>query len=209
MRSPKITKKEKKKMKNPYEVLGINEGASDEEIKKAYRELVKKYHPDKYVNNPLADLAAEKMKEINDAYDALTKGGNSNGYSSGGNSSQASYNAIRAAINAGNLAAAENMLNSFNDRGAQWHYLYGVICLKKGFYDMAKSHFDRACSLEPTNSEYAAARNSMENGYRTYRNASDLNGYPAGGCSACDMCQGLLCADCCCECMGGDLIPCC
>ena len=69
MRSPKITKKEKKKMKNPYEVLGIKEGASDEEIKKAYRELVKKYHPDKYVNNPLADLAAEKMKEINDAYE--------------------------------------------------------------------------------------------------------------------------------------------
>ena len=63
-------------MKNPYEVLGVKEGASDEEIKKAYRELVKKYHPDKYVNNPLADLAAEKMKEINDAYDALTKGGN-------------------------------------------------------------------------------------------------------------------------------------
>lgn len=56
---------------NPYEVLGVNPTDDEETIKKAYRELVKKYHPDKYVNNPLADLAAEKMKEINKAYDMI------------------------------------------------------------------------------------------------------------------------------------------
>ena len=61
-------------MKDPYEVLGVPHGASDEEIKKAYRELARKYHPDNYANNPLADLAQEKMKEINEAYDTLTKG---------------------------------------------------------------------------------------------------------------------------------------
>lgn len=55
-------------MKNPYEVLGIKEGASEEEIRKAYKDLVRKYHPDKYANNPLSDLAEEKMKEINEAY---------------------------------------------------------------------------------------------------------------------------------------------
>ena len=196
-------------MKNPYEVLGVKEGASDEETKKAYRELVKKYHPDKYVNNPLADLAAEKMKEINDAYDALTKGGNNSGYSSGNTGNYANFNAVRSAINAGNLAEAERLLNQMSDRGAQWHYLYGVICLRRGFYDMARSHFDRACSLDPSNAEYQNARNSMNNGFNTYRNMGNANGYPAGGCSTCDMCQGLLCADCCCECMGGDLIPCC
>ena len=54
---------------NPYEVLGVSENADEETIKKAYKELVKKYHPDRYINNPLADLAAEKMKEINKAYD--------------------------------------------------------------------------------------------------------------------------------------------
>ena len=52
---------------NPYEVLGVPENADEETVKKAYKELVKKYHPDKYVNNPLADLAAEKMKEVNKA----------------------------------------------------------------------------------------------------------------------------------------------
>ena len=62
---------------NPYEVLGVPENASEEEIKKAYKELVKKYHPDKYQDNPLADLAEEKLQEVNEAYDMLTKNRNS------------------------------------------------------------------------------------------------------------------------------------
>ena len=57
-------------MNDPYSVLGVSPDASDEEIKKAYRELARKYHPDNYQNNPLADLAEEKMKAINEAYDA-------------------------------------------------------------------------------------------------------------------------------------------
>ena len=60
--------------KNPYEILGVRPGASEEEIKKAYREMVKKYHPDKYKNNPLEDLAKEKMQEINQAYESLQSG---------------------------------------------------------------------------------------------------------------------------------------
>ena len=58
---------------NPYKVLGVKDGASYDEIKRAYREMVKKYHPDKYQNNPLADLADVKMREINEAYDAIMK----------------------------------------------------------------------------------------------------------------------------------------
>ena len=55
-------------MKDPYEVLGVSKNASQEEIKKAYRELSRKYHPDSYVDNPLADLAEEKFKEVQEAY---------------------------------------------------------------------------------------------------------------------------------------------
>ena len=72
---------------NPYEVLGVSRDADEETIKKAYKELVKKYHPDRYINSPMADMASEKMKEINMAYDMLT-GKNQNAdtgaYNSGG-----------------------------------------------------------------------------------------------------------------------------
>ena len=67
-------------MRDPYSVLGVSQNASDDEVKKAYRELARKYHPDNYQNNPLADLAEEKMKEINEAYDTITKQ-RSGGYS--------------------------------------------------------------------------------------------------------------------------------
>ena len=56
-------------MRDPYEILGVSRDASDEEIKNAYRQLARKYHPDNYADNPLSDLASEKMKEINEAYD--------------------------------------------------------------------------------------------------------------------------------------------
>ena len=108
-------------MRDPYSVLGVDQNASDEEIKKAYRELARKYHPDNYQNNPLADLAEEKMKEINEAYDAITKsraGGGGYQQSSGSYSQQRSYGGsanptfaqIRNLINAGDLQTAERLL---------------------------------------------------------------------------------------------------
>ena len=57
--------------KNPYDVLGVSPSASDDEIKKAYRDLTRKYHPDANVDNPLADLAEEKFKEVQEAYDTI------------------------------------------------------------------------------------------------------------------------------------------
>ena len=67
-------------MKDPYSVLGVSRNATDDEIKDAYRELARKYHPDNYAGNPLSDLAQEKMKEINEAYDAIISERRSEGY---------------------------------------------------------------------------------------------------------------------------------
>lgn len=202
-------------MRDPYEVLGVSPNASEEEVKKAYRELARKYHPDKYVDNPLADLAQEKMKEINEAYDTIIKGGgarNASYGSAGGNAGRsytggtAQYAAIRSAINAGNLAFAEQQLMAVANRTAEWYFLMGSVYYRKGWVDEARKHFATACSMDPSNMEYRQALARVQTGGQAYRPA----GY--GGMSNsgnCDCCSSLLCADCCCECMGGDLIPCC
>ena len=129
-------------MNDPYSVLGVSPSASDEEIKKVYRDLARKYHPDNYQDNPLADLAQEKMKAINEAYDTITRaraGGASQSsqsysqsygqqsYADQSTASNATYNQIRQAINAGNLTLAEQLLASIPTRDAEWYFLNGAV----------------------------------------------------------------------------------
>ena len=202
--------------KDPYKVLGVAPNASDDEIKSAYRALARKYHPDKYADSDLKDLADEKMKEVNAAYEEIQKmrsgGGQSRGsnYNSG-NASSGRYNYanVRRNIQMGNIGAAEAELNSVDmgDRAAEWNYLMGLVMTRKGYYNDAARFFDTACNMDPTNQEYRAARNQLRHNAGAY--GTGYNTQNSGGCSGCDMCQALLCADCCCECMGGDLIRCC
>lgn len=201
-------------MRNPYEVLGIKEGASEEEIKKAYRELVKKYHPDQYQDNPLAKLAEEKLREVNEAYDYLMKNGN---VKSGGGwennqrwnnqNGDVFYNQVRININNGNIGGAEEMLNRSSSRTAEWYYLKGLIFLRRGWYDEAYSHIQTAVNMEPDNFEYRSALNNLNMSNRAYRGNAYGRGYNQGP-DLCTMCQCLWCSDCCCECAGGDLIGC-
>ena len=196
-------------MKDPYKILGVNHNATEEQIKDAYKELVKKYHPDKYVDNPLSDLASEKMQEINWAYNELTKSKSSYN-NSNQNERFANFNQVRVLINQNRINEAQNALNAMAVRNAEWHYLMGVVMQRKGWNDMAYQHFTSACSADPYNQEYAAAKANMDTRRTNYMNTGYSQGYPqGGGCNTCDMCQGLICADCCCECMGGDLISCC
>jgi molecular chaperone DnaJ len=199
---------------DPYKVLGVSEDATQEEIRAAYRELVKKYHPDQYANNPLSDLAQEKLKEINLAYDMLAdKSHNGRGPSGGAYGAGAGpgmeFAQIRDMIVRGNIQGAESALNAIQGRNAEWHYLYGVVCLRKGWYDQAREHMQKAVRMEPNNVEYRAGLNninSMSFGYGRSYQRSGMQGDSGG---LCNICATLWCADCCCECMGGDFIPCC
>lgn len=209
--------------KNPYAVLGVAENATDEQIKSAYRELAKKYHPDNYQDSPLRDLATEKMKEINEAYDEVQRmrkegrnysssynsGYNSNGYNN--SYTQTNYPDVRNFIRNGRLDDAQTILNGVTaaNRDAEWYFLQGMINYNKGWTDQAYSYFKTACDMDPSNIEYRQTFNRI-NQQRTYTTPEYNRTQNTGcGCSSCDICTALCCADACCECMGSDLCRCC
>ena len=199
-----------------YQVLGINKGSTIEEVKQAYRNLSKKYQQESMNGSPLADIARQKMKELDIAYDQIMSDMNVgynaapsysyNAYQSGGSSQ---YYDVRQQINGGRIDDAETILNGIPQqmRDAEWYYLKGQIHQNRGWFDDAYNNYQTACSMDPNNTEYANAFMSLNRnatgGYRQNYGSS------SSSCSACDICSGLICADCCCECMGGDLISCC
>lgn len=218
---------------DPYKVLGVAPDATDEQIKLAYRELARKYHPDNYANNPLADLAQEKMKQINEAYDTIQKQRKaSQSYQSAGSyqqtRSQSSYQGsyqygqrstaqfadIRRLIMQRRIVEAEELLDGVPaaSRSGEWYFLKGNILYNKGWLDEAYRYFTKACQLEPNNREFQNALQQISWQRGNGRPAGYGYGgqvYRSGGADVCDIFNTLICADCCCECMGGDLISCC
>ena len=178
-------------MVNPHEILGIPKDATKDEIRRAYKKLAKEYHPDKYRDNPLQNLAEEKMQEVNEAYTILmdkadgkseTKPKNSNTY--GNNTSHTSKDytrpydtsnntassnmgsastlgTIRTDIYSGNLSRAEKSLNAISDKNAEWNYLMGLLYQRRGWYDSAHNYFIKASQMDPTNSAYRDALDNM------------------------------------------------
>lgn len=213
-------------MNDPYQVLGVPESATDEEVKKAYRDLARKYHPDNYHDNPLADLAQERMKEINAAYEQITKersgGGNRSGGGYGGygygyggagqqyrqtsSSGSSVLQQVRMAVNAGNLSRAEALLANYGDHNAEWNFLKGVVCYRRGWMDEAKRYYETACQMDPGNAEYRRALDYMANGPR---NAYRPGGAPFGTeiCAGNDLCMRLCCLYMLCN--GGGYFCCC
>lgn len=192
-------------MSDPYQVLGVKPDASDDEIKRAYRELARKYHPDNYQNNPLADLAEEKMKEVNEAYDAVTKmrsgGGQSytGGYQGSGYNQQSQNNdptfaRVRNLINNGSVDQAEQLLNGVNNHSAEWYFLRGSIAYRRGWLDEARQNYQIAVRMDPNNLEYRQAFNMMQQGGYSYRPAGNVS----GGMDAMDCCTTMMCLNCLC-----------
>ena len=210
---------------DPYSILGISPNASNDEVKKAYRDLSRKYHPDSYVDNPLADLAEEKFKEVQEAYDQIMKdregGYTGAGYSQGGQSgyqdagrsySQDSsedmvqLNAAVNYINSRQYREALNVLSRMSRRSARWYYCSAAANAGIGNNVEALNHARQAVNMEPNNPEYTNLLNQLQWSSQRYQTNSYGGGRPAY--STGNFCCDLWCADSCCECMGGDLCPC-
>lgn len=201
---------------NPYSVLDVSPNATNEEVKKAYRELSRKYHPDSYVNNPLSDLAEEKFKEVQEAYDQIMKerenGSRGSSYeygqsyssgSAGDNSAE--MNTVYQYLNARRYQEALGMLARVSPRSARWYYYSAIANAGIGNNIIAYENAQQAVNMDPGNAEYANLYNQLawqSQRYQTSR--TNYGGYNTG-----NLCCDLWCADSLCECMGGDLISCC
>ena len=207
-------------MRDPYQVLGVPSTATDEEVKKAYRDLARKYHPDNYHDNPLADLAQERMKEINEAYEAVQsqrKAQRSGGYSAGGqryggqgygyqNGYQSGgyqggytsrYQRVRMAISSGDLNLAEELLNAQSDHDAEWNFLKGAICYRRGWLDEARRYYQTAVTMAPDNPEYQRALDILEGRGTAYRpeGYGDVTTGACGDSSCLRLCGATLCCN--------------
>lgn len=183
---------------DPYKVLGVSPSASDDEIQKAYRKLVKKYHPDV---NPGDENAERKMREINAAYDQIRnirEGKATGGYSGAGQNAGGGYyggfswedmfggfggfdqnyqeattelTAARNYINSGHYREAMNVLDSvdISARGARWYYFHACAAYGLGNKIQAMNDAEQAVKLEPNNAEYQQFLNRMKSGGATYQ----------------------------------------
>ncbi|MDY6324608.1 MAG: DnaJ domain-containing protein [Catonella sp.] len=215
---------------NPYDVLGVSPNASDEEIKRAYRELSRKYHPDSYMNNPLADLAEEKFKQVQEAYNEIMKDRARGAGYSGNTQTQGTWNSgrsdtysnyYREGADGPEMAAVYNCLSrksyyealrtlsGISNRNARWYYYSAIANVGVGNSSLGLDHARMAASMEPANTDYRNLVNQLDwqmsryqTGRRQYYNGDNSGQQLANAC--CD----LFIADKICECFGGDLCRC-
>ncbi len=208
---------------NPYKVLGITPGATDEEIKKAYRSLSRKYHPDANVNNPDKEQAEEKFKEVQQAYDLIMKqkqqgysygGGSQGGFGYGGYGSGRNNGAYgggygQSTDSAEMQAAANyivhrcykealNVLSGIANRNARWYYYSAMANAGVGNTATAMEHINMAVQMEPSNMEYRQLKQQLEFGGTWYSNMG--NSYERPYASSGNLCLSLLFMNLLCNC---------
>ncbi len=223
--------------KDPFVVLGVSENISQDDLYRAYKEKRALYEDKRFEPGEVGAEACAMLEEIetayNDARDILRTRAYDEKIDFGAEKTtdEGSENLDEAeqAIKENRMDDAQRILDNCTSRSARWHYIQSAIFYRKNWHSDALKQLEFACNMEPSNTKYADAKRSLEkqmkahtsekdnsfykesekNGERVYSGPD--SGYTAGrrGCSVCDCCSSLICADCCCECMGGDLISCC
>ena len=221
---------------DPYSVLGVPRTASDEEIKKAYRSLSRKYHPDANINNPDKEAAEAKFKDVQQAYQTIMDerenpgAQNSYGDSYGGFGGFGGFGydpfgrggrkteyedddsrymkAVVNYINNGSYNEALNLLNSIKRREGMWYYYSAVANSGVGNNVTAVEHINAALSFEPNNMRYMQFKRQLESGESWYAGRTETYGFPgAGGANSCSkLCTYYLI---CSLCSGGGRFFCC
>lgn len=185
---------------NPYEILGVTQDASDDEVRQAYKNMLAQYDPQTYEDNPLSHLAEEKREEVKNAYRSIMR------EREGTHKTGSTFIDIRRMINDNRIYEADELLEGvpFNKRDAEWYFLKGSVQHSRGWLEEAFENFTRAAQMNPQNNEYRAALSQLQ-WQRQTGNAQNSQNMPTGGqvvqCGACDLCATMCCANMCCNCM--------
>lgn len=149
-------------MKDAYETLGLHKTATDEEIRTAYRQLARRWHPDRFPAGPERMWAEEKMAEINEAHRAVLSGEAGRVTPAASASTTEQLNDVQKLLELGQNAAARAALQRMECRSAQWNYLFGSVLMRLGDYEKSVLYFGIAARLRPENPQYRAAFASAE-----------------------------------------------
>lgn len=208
-------------MIDPYQVLGVSRNATDDEIKKAYRKLSRKYHPDANVNNPNAAQAEAKFKEVQQAYEQIVRereGGGRSGYGysyenrgytyQGTGDDAVKMQAAANYINNRYYREALNVLSQVSNRDGRWYFFSALANAGMGNNVQAKEYARQALSMEPDNWEYQNLVNRLEGLGSWYSDMGSMYGHSMhvdqSYCSK--LCIAYTLCNCCC--MGGRMPIC-
>lgn len=195
--------------KNPFVILKVSENATQQEVYEAYAELKEKYSNERFSEGEKGKEAAKKLSEIEAAYaEAMEILKNRSFIEDTGSV----YGGIAKLIKEGKLNEAQDKLDNMTARDGEWHYYQAGIYHAKNWLNESKAQLEIAVSMDPSNTKYKetlekllnkmngqGAGSQSRSGYE--RNREDMSN--GGGCSCCDFCLGFLCADACCNCLGG------
>lgn len=144
--------------KHNLELLGLSEGATQEQVEEAYATMRAKLLEDRFLDGEAGNEAARMLTKIQVAYDELltefAEFGKGEDINAGDGSA---YARVEELIKSGDLNEAQRVLDSFNERGAQWHYLQSVVFYRKNWMNESKKQLEIAMRLDSANPKYREA----------------------------------------------------